>query len=57
MSEQGKLKRGEALYNFRDINGNLPLEITRDAHKMEEVKFFLAQSVEVKEKKPVKEAK
>lgn len=44
MSYEGKMRRGKALYDFRDVDGNLPTEITIDKHKMEEVTFYLDNS-------------
>ena len=44
MSYIGKMNRGKALYGYRDIDGNLPSDITSDTHKMEEVNFYLNES-------------
>lgn len=44
MSYEGKMRRGKALYDFRNVDGNLPMEITRDEHKMEEITFYLDNS-------------
>lgn len=41
MSSQGKMLRGEKWYNFRDIDGNLPEDISKDENKMLDVSFYL----------------
>ncbi len=41
MSDAGRLRRGKKWYDFRDIDGKLPEEITKDPFKMCDVNFYL----------------
>lgn len=41
MAFVGKLRRGMKWDFARDSRGNLPLDITNDIHKMDELNFFL----------------
>jgi len=41
MSHEGKMRRGEKWYSYRDVNGNLPDEIKNDEGKMCDVNYFL----------------
>ena len=49
MSHEGKMKRGEKWFAFRDVNGNLPDDISKDPNKMADVNYYLENSK--KEKK------
>jgi len=50
MSHQGKMLRGEKWWSYRDVDGNLPKDITEDPGKMCDVEYFL-------ENKPKEEPK
>ena len=54
MSISGKIRRGKKWYIQRDIDGNYPDYIERDAHKKDEINFYL-DSIKVEES--VSEAK
>lgn len=41
MSKTGKLTRGLKYWMQRDIEGNLPVGISEDPYKMEDVNFYL----------------
>ena len=41
MSDAGRLRRGKKWYDFRDIKGKLPEDITKDEFKMCDVNFYL----------------
>lgn len=51
MSHQGKLTRGEKWYSFRDVDGNLPGDISEDVGKMVDVNYFLENLKPVEEPK------
>ena len=51
MSHTGKLSRGLKWYNHRDIDGNLPEDITRDEGKMCDVNYYLDSIKKVKKTK------
>ena len=53
MSEAGKIKRGKKLYSYRNVEGILPFEIKKDAHKMEEINYYL-DSIKPVNSKPIK---
>ena len=56
MSIKGQLKRGKALYNFRNKDGVLPKVILKDSHKMEEINYYL-DSIKAVKKTNSKEIK
>lgn len=41
MSHIGKLTRGMKWYGFRNVDGNLPAEISEEPNKMKDVNYFL----------------
>ena len=51
MSHTGKLQRGEVWYNYRDIDGNYPHEITIDPVKMADLNYYLDSLKTVTKKK------
>ena len=41
MSHEGKLIRGAKWWNYRDRDGNLPVDIAKDEGKMCDVNYYL----------------
>lgn len=54
MSHLGKMYRGEKWYSKRNLDGELPKEISNDPAKMCDIEYFLENS---KEKPKTKEKK
>ena len=54
MAKAGKLLRGLKWYNFRNLEGEFPEEISKDSNKMEEMQFYL-DFVKIRDAKKVHE--
>jgi len=51
MSKEGQILRGKSYYKFRDIDGNLPLNLSSNVSIMKDVNAYLAsiKPIEIKE--------
>jgi len=51
VSKEGKILRGEKWYSHRNLDGELPKDISGDPNKMMDVEFYLKNKPKVEEVK------